>query len=140
MWPHLLSGPAFMYTWTEHLIYAVLRPFFTPLYATFLHSTMNTTDNVVLSPMSYLSPIVQGFASHHSWVMISMSSFSASNSSRIVFRPLAPCPMSYLRGTAWIINDSQDSFSSTSMTPVLTVLAAVEIFSPNCRAISAVAF
>jgi len=73
-------------------------------------------------------------------VGITIPSFSGSNSSRIFCRPSVPFPMYRIRGTAWIFILSQDSFCSTSTTPLSTVLAAVVMMSRYCRAISAVAF
>ena len=146
MWPHqeqsspLLSGPSFLYVstwyppqprWCHYWLSSV------PSYSA-LRQRLPTTRH--FSPFRVLSLIVRGFAIHLTWVWITIPSFSASNSSRIFCRPCVPFPKYHMRPNALIFSLSQDSLSSTSTTPLSTVLAAVMMRSRYCWAISAVAF
>ena len=145
-WPHpqqsshLQSGPLFLYVSTRYHTPAALIAFLTKLCATMIPIMTKTTDDAAISPFSLLSLMVWGFASHLTWVGISMPSYSASNSSRMFGRPSVPFPIYRTRGTAWIFSLSQDSFAATSTTPLSTVLDAVMVMSRYCRAIAAVAF
>jgi len=146
MWPHpqqssnLLSGSVYVYLSTRYHTPASSMPVLKKFCATLLPFTMKTTDDAAISAFCLLSLMVQGFASDHTWVGLTIPSFTASNFSRIFCRRSVPFPMYHLRGTAWIVSCSTDSFSSTSTTPSSTVLTAVMMMSRYCRAISAVAF
>jgi len=115
-------------------------PILTKRCATLFHFTTKTTDDAAISLFCLLSLMVRGFASHRTWAGIATPSFFTLNSSRIFWRSSVPFPMYRTRGTAWIFSLSQDSFSSTLMTPLSTVLAAVMMMLRYCRAISALAF
>jgi len=123
-----------MYVSTRYHTPAALMLFLTSPSAALLPVTTKTTDDAVISPFCLLSLMVQGFASHRTWVGIVMPSFSASNYSRIFCRPSVPFPMYRTRGTACVFTLSQVSFPSTSTTPLLTVLAAAMMKSHlRCR-------
>ena len=137
---HPLSGPAFVYISNRYHTPAALMPLLTKPCAAMLPFTTNTTYDVAISPFCLLSLMVRGFSSHRTWVGIVMLSFSGSDSSSIFDRPSVRCPMYCTRHTACIFTLLQDSSSSTSTTPLLTVLTAVMMISQYRRAISAVAF
>ena len=115
-------------------------PFLTRLCDTLFPFTTKTTDDTAISPFCLFSLMVQGFASHLTWVGITMPSFSTSNSSRFFCRSSMPFPMYRTRWTASIYNLSQDIISSTSTTPLWTILAAVMMMSRYWRATSVVTF
>ena len=137
---HLVSAPSVVYVSTRYHTPAALMPFLTKFSATLFPITTKTTYDVAISPSCLLSLMVWGFASHLTWVGFTIPSFYASNSSRIFCSPSVPFPMYCVRETVWIFSLSQDSFCSTSITPLLTILAAVITMSQYCRAISALAF
>jgi len=144
MWPHpqqsslLLSGLSFVYVSTQYHTPAAMMPFLIKLCATLLLFRTKTTDDAAIPPLFLLSLIVRGFASHLTWVMITIPSFSNSNSSRIFCTPSVPFPLYRMSRTGWILCLSQDPFSLTSTTPLSTILAAVMMIPRYCRAISAV--
>jgi len=146
MWPHpqlsshLLSGPMFLYVSTRYHTPGALIPFLIKLCATLLPFTMKTTENAAIPLFCLLSLMVLWFASHRMWVGISIPSFSAGNSSGIIYRHSVPFLMYCMRGTEWIISLFQDSFSSTTTTPVSSALAGMMVMSRYYRAMSAVAF
>jgi len=82
MWPHLqwcahlLSRPAFVNTSTLYCTSAALMPFIMKLYTTLLPFMTKSTDDVAISPFCLLSLMLMGFASHRTWVEITMPSIS----------------------------------------------------------------
>jgi len=137
---YLLSGPALVNASTRCHTPAALLPLLIKLCVTLLPFTTKTTNDEVITPFCLIFRMVRGFASHRTWVGMATPSFSVSNSSCISCRPSVPCPMTRSRGTALIFSLHQVSFSSTSMAPLLTVLAAVIMMSRYHIAISADAF
>jgi hypothetical protein len=86
IWPnlqqraHLASGPSFMHVSTQYHSATTLIPFLTILCSTLLPLTMKTTDNTAISAFCHLSLMVRWFATHLTWVGITMPTFSYSNS------------------------------------------------------------
>jgi len=112
----------------------------TSLRATLWPFTTKTTDDAEISPFCLLSVMLWGFASHRTWTGITTSSFSAWISSRIVCRPSVPLSMYLTSCTEWTLSLPQESFSSTSKTPMSTVRAALMMTSRYSSAIAAIAF
>jgi len=99
-----------------------------------------TTDDAAIPASCLLSLMGREFTSHHTWLGIAMPSFSASNPSHIACRPSCHFPCTTRAALRGILYFSQESFSSTSTTPLSTDLVAVMMMSRLHRAISAVAF
>ena len=138
--PQRLSGPTFVNASTRHHTPAALMLFLMEIGAALLPFTTETTNDAAICPFGLLSLMVRGFASHRSWVGITMPSFSASITSRIFYRPSVSFPMYLTSGTAWIFSLSQDSFFSMLVTPLSTMRAAVMMTSRYISGIAAVAF
>jgi hypothetical protein len=124
---HLLSGPAFVYVSTQYQTPPALMPFLINSRATFLPFTRKTTDDAAIFLFYLLSLIWWVFASDCTCVGIFMYSFDTSHFSPFFFIPSVPFSIYNTIGTTWMITIAQDSFCSTSPTPLSTVLTAVMI-------------
>jgi len=103
-------------------------------------STTNTIHDAAICLFCLIFLMVWGFASHRTWVGIPIPWFSTSHSSGIFCRLSVPCPIYHMSRTAWIFSLSQDSSSSTSMTPWTTVRAMVMMTSQDNSAVATIAF
>jgi len=109
-------------------------------FATCLPFTTQTSYNLAFFPFCLFSLMVRGFDSHHTWVGIVLPLISASNYSHIFSRPSVLFANWHPGSTARIFRCPLESFSLTSITPFITVLAALMMISEYSRTITAVAF